>query len=81
MTTSNSSATPRPPMAGTVHANIQLPEHLHQQMKTIRAARHRLEGSDVKLSRIYREAVELYIQAEPQQALLNGKRHLLRKGA
>ena len=72
---------PRPPIAGTIHANIQLPEVLHNSMKAIRHARHKLEGADVKLCRIYREAVELYIQAEPQQELLNGRRKRARAEA
>lgn len=63
----------RPPIAGTIHANIQLPETLHEAMKAIRQARHEQEGADVKLCRIYREAVEQYINAKPQQALLNNQ--------
>lgn len=62
---------PRPPVEGTVHANIQLPEILHEQMKAIRQARHILEGADPKLCRIYREAVDQYVNAKPQQRLLN----------
>jgi len=65
----------RPPLMGTVHANIQLPEALHESMKAIRQARHEAEGADVKLCRIYREAVEQYVNARPQQRLLqNGHR-------
>lgn len=57
-------------MAGMVRVNIQLPQQLYDTMKTIRQTRHELEGSDVKLCRIYREAVEQYIKARPQQELL-----------
>lgn len=56
---------------GTVHANVQLPEVLHEAMKAIRQARHEQEGADVKLCRIYREAVEQYVNARPQQRLLH----------
>lgn len=66
--------TSRPPIAGTIHANIQLPEALHNAMKAIRQARHKLEGADVKLCRIYREAVEMYIQADQQQQLLQNSK-------
>jgi hypothetical protein len=69
---------PRPPIAGTIHANIQLPEALHEAMKAIRQARHELEGADVKLCRIYREAVEQYVNAKPQQRLLNHGQKSLR---
>ena len=58
----------RPP--ATTHANIKLLAVLHETMKAIRQARHDLEGTDVKLCRIYSEAVEQYITAEPQQRLL-----------
>jgi len=68
----------RRPIRGTIHANIQLPEHLHESMKAIRQARHELEGADVKLCRIYREAVEQYLNAEPQQQLLSGDEKALR---
>jgi hypothetical protein len=56
------------------HANIQLPAALHDQMKAVRQARHEEEGADVKLCRIYREAVELYLSSDPVQRLLNGRR-------
>jgi hypothetical protein len=67
---------PRPPIPGTVHANIQLPAALHEAMKLIRQTRHELEGADVKLCRIYREAVEQFIQARPQQRLLESAKPL-----
>jgi hypothetical protein len=67
---------PRPPIPGTVHANIQLPEHLHEAMKVIRQARHESEGADVKLCRIYREAVEQYVNSKPQQQLLTANGHI-----
>jgi hypothetical protein len=66
-----SKTVPRPPVAGTVRATTQVPEALHEAMKAIRQARHELEGADVKLCRIYREAVEQYVQAKPQQQLLS----------
>ena len=72
MSTKKRNQRPRPPIVGTVHANVQLPEVLHETMKAIRQARHELEGADVKLCRIYREAVEQYIQAKPQQKILHG---------
>ena len=52
------------------NANITIPEALHNQMKAIRLARKRTECADVTLSRIYIEAVELYLRATPQQRLL-----------
>ena len=69
------------PLRGTVHANIQIPEALHEQMKAIRQARHELEGADVKLCRIYREAVEQYVNAKPQQQLLGTSPKVLRSTA
>jgi hypothetical protein len=60
----------RPAITGTVHANIQIPENLHESMKAVRQARHEQEGADVKLCRIYREAVEQYLSSKPQQRLL-----------
>jgi hypothetical protein len=62
-------------IAGIVHANVQLPASLHESMKAIRQVRHEQEGSDIKLCRIYREAVEQYINSKPQQRLLNGLRN------
>ena len=58
------------PLKGTIHANIQIPEALHRAMKAIRQARHEIEGADVKLCRLYREAVEAYVSAARQQKLL-----------
>jgi hypothetical protein len=55
---------------GTVFIKVQLPATLHQDMRAIRQARHQLEGADVKLCRIYREAVEQYVRAKPQRQLL-----------
>jgi hypothetical protein len=65
---------PSPSLPGTIHANIQLPEKLHDQMKAIRQARRKRELGDVKLSRLYREAVEQYVAAEPQRQLLDADR-------
>jgi PAS domain S-box-containing protein len=53
----------RLPIPGMTHANILLPVNLHETMKSIEEARYRTEGQDPTLSRIYREAVELYIQS------------------
>ena len=63
-----------PALPGTIHANIQIPETLHQAMKIIRQARHEDEGADVKLCRIYREAVEQYLNAKPQKHILQQRR-------
>ena len=65
---------PRPTIEGTIHCHIVMPQSLHDAMKAIRQARHRLEGSDVKLSRIYREATEQFVNAKPQQDLLTRRR-------
>jgi len=56
--------------AGTTNAKIQIPETLHDTMKALRQIRHQREGADVKLCRLYREAVEQYVNAKPQQQLL-----------
>ena len=69
---------PPRPVRGTIYCNIQLPKELHAAMKAIRLLRHELEGSDVKLCRIYREAVEQYVNAQPQQQLMNGSKSLRR---
>lgn len=61
---------PRVRMPGMVPTTLLLPERLHETMKAVRHARHRLEGSHVTLSRIYMEAVELYLSARAQQKLL-----------
>jgi hypothetical protein len=63
-----------PRLPGTVHANVQIPEPLHQAMKDLRQIRRQMEGADVKLCRLYREAVEQYVYAKPQQRLL-AERH------
>lgn len=73
--------TARQPIAGTIHANIQLPESLHEQMKTIRQVRHAQEGADVKLCRIYREAVEQFVNSKPQQRLLQQAQKAARSAA
>lgn len=70
MTTKRIKAQGRPPISGIVHANIQIPESMHESMKAIRQARHEQEGADVKLCRIYREAVEQYLSGKAQQRLL-----------
>lgn len=54
----------------TIRVHVQLPAGLHEAMKTIRQARHEQESADVKLCRIYREAVEQYVNAKPQRQLL-----------
>jgi PAS domain-containing protein len=55
---------------GTTNANILIPEALHEAMKRIRQARHDSEGADVKLCRIYREAVEQYVERfDPETGL------------
>ena len=61
---------PQKPALGTTMATIQLPEKLHDTMKSLRLIRRQIEGSDVKLSRLYREAAEQYVNAKPQQQLL-----------
>lgn len=56
--------------AGTTKVKIQIPETLHATMKRLREIRHHLEGADVKLCRLYREAVEQFVNARAQQKLL-----------
>lgn len=60
----------RAPVPGMVPTTLFLPERMHETMKAVRLARHRLEGSHVTLSRIYMEAVELYLNMRTQQKLL-----------
>lgn len=65
----------RPPQRGMIYANIKLPLRLHQAMKTLEQLRNEdpeLE-EPIHLWKLYREAVEQYISAEPQQRLLNSK--------
>ena len=56
--------------AGAVDVHTQLREASHETMKLLKQIRHRLECSDVRLNRIYQEAVDQYINAKPQQKLL-----------
>jgi hypothetical protein len=53
---------------GMTHANITIPEALHLQMKAIRLTRYRREGTDVKLSRIYIEAIQQYVNSHQEEA-------------
>lgn len=55
---------------GVIQTTVQLPEYLHQMMKSLRIARRRLEHGDVHLCRLYQEAVEYYLAAKPQRQLL-----------
>jgi hypothetical protein len=48
---------------GTVHASVQIRAALYQQMKVIQAARRRYEGIDPKLSRLFNEALEQYVNS------------------
>jgi hypothetical protein len=57
---------------GTIRTTIQIPEALHEAVKALRRARYKAQGSDVKLCLIYTEAVQQYVNARPQQNLLNG---------
>lgn len=69
-----------PTLPGTTHVNIQLPEHLHNQMKAIHHARHLTEGVDPTLSRLYREAVEQYIASiDPTTGIPKAKRAAARR--
>jgi hypothetical protein len=56
--------------AGTTHIKLQVQITLHDVMKRLREIRHQIEGSDVKLCRMYQEAVEQYINGKAQQKLL-----------
>jgi hypothetical protein len=55
---------------GTTSAYFELPEALHETMKTLRLIHCALKLTDVKLKSLYREAVEQYVAAKPQQQLL-----------
>jgi hypothetical protein len=55
---------------GTTSAYFELPEALHQTMNTLRLIQCALKLTDVKLKSLYREAVEQYVAAKPQQQLL-----------
>ena len=68
----------RPP-AATMLVGVKLPRELHERMRAIRQARREREGADVRLCRIYREAIEQFINASGQQELLRSK--ILRRSA
>jgi hypothetical protein len=60
---------------GTTYVNIELPEALHETMKTLRLIHCALKLTDVKQKHLYREAVEQYVNAKPQQQLLKEHRN------
>jgi hypothetical protein len=66
MATSKAASQP----AGTLKIKLQVKRELHETMKRIREIRHQMEGSDVKLGRVYGEAMDQYVNAKPQQKLL-----------
>lgn len=65
-----SKRSPSPPIPGIAHTTIQLPQQLHEMMKNLRLARREQEHGDIKLCRLYQEAVEYYLAAKPQRELL-----------
>lgn len=75
----NKKPEPYPRLPGTVHANVTLPETIHEKMKALRRIRRRLTLSDVKLSALYREATEQYLAAPPQQKLLTERKAAARR--
>lgn len=69
------------PAPGTKLVGVLLPEDLHRAMRMIRQARRMREKSDVRLCRIYAEAIEQYISSERQQELLASQSKRLRRSA
>ena len=65
---------------GMTNTNLIIPERLHDTMKALREIRQQREESGVKLNRLYREAVEQYINSKPQQALLKESNGIPRTG-
>ena len=63
----------RPAAPTLVRSYVQLPRTLHEQLKTLRECRRAIEGADVKLCRLHREAIELYLAAKPQRELLGSR--------
>ena len=59
-----------PPIPGLVHITLQIPKELHEGMKAIRQARRRIEQGEVRLNRVYREAIQFYLNARQQRVLL-----------
>lgn len=58
------------PIPGLVQTSLQVPEALHKSMKSLRQIRREIELGDVSLCRLYREAIEYYLNARPQRELL-----------
>jgi len=61
----------RPPISGMIQVNVRLPEEDHEKMVAVWHARRQIAKEDVKLCSIYREALEQYLKAKPQQRLWN----------
>ena len=53
---------PHPMRPGFVQVNFHLPANLHEQMKAIRQERCDSENAEVKLNRVYREAIEHFVR-------------------
>ena len=58
------------PIPGLVQTSLLVPEALHKSMKNLRQIRREIELGDVSLCRLYREAIEYYLNARPQRELL-----------
>jgi hypothetical protein len=64
----------QPPIRGLITTSLQLPEIIHEDMKVIQQVRREIEKGDVKLCRLYREAVEYWLAARPQREQLERHR-------
>lgn len=61
---------PNPPIPGIIHTTMQLPEELHETMKTLQLAHREIDHEHIPLCRLYQEAVEVYLNAKRQRELL-----------
>lgn len=61
---------PSAPIPGLIHTSFAIPEDLAEGLRILRRARSQIEREDVKLGRLYREAIEQYLNARPQRQLI-----------
>lgn len=54
----------------TIYIKIKIPRAVHEAMNKLWQIRKQIEGSDLRLWRLYEESGEQYINAKPQQQLL-----------
>ena len=67
------------PIPGLVHTSLILPQSLHEGMKAVRLAHRATELSDIRLCRLYRQAIEEYLASPQVLQLLERGRKAQRK--